>query len=235
MSEFVEECRREWKRLRVPRTIADEMADDLTVDLQEAEADGASVEEVLEAAPATLGPLPPRGRTSEASPGVVRRIGSAIRRSSRWSCSSSPSWRRAPRSWRSWRAPIGSTTPNTSTVFAPGRIIGTAVEGATLWPSNIALNPGRRTVLKRRPTSITIVFGNSGELVVAPARLTIQIAEHTYRSTVTRMAPNTRKSIRIALPAGLPRRFVIRASTRPVPGETNTSNNQAAWRVALPA
>ena len=47
MSHFVEECRREWKRLRVPSAIADEMADDLAADLREAEADGASEEEVL--------------------------------------------------------------------------------------------------------------------------------------------------------------------------------------------
>ena len=47
MSQFVEECRREWKRLRVPRALADEMAEDLAADLREAEADGASEEEVL--------------------------------------------------------------------------------------------------------------------------------------------------------------------------------------------
>ena len=47
MSEFVEECRREWKRLRVPDPIANEMAADLVADLNEAEADGASPEEVL--------------------------------------------------------------------------------------------------------------------------------------------------------------------------------------------
>ena len=47
MSEFVEECRREWKRLRVPDLIANEMAADLAADLREAEAEGASAEEVL--------------------------------------------------------------------------------------------------------------------------------------------------------------------------------------------
>jgi hypothetical protein len=45
--EFVEECRREWKRLRVPGPAANEMAADLEADLKEAEADGASAEEVL--------------------------------------------------------------------------------------------------------------------------------------------------------------------------------------------
>jgi hypothetical protein len=45
--EFIEECRREWRRLRVPDPVADDMAADLAADLEEAEADGASAEEVL--------------------------------------------------------------------------------------------------------------------------------------------------------------------------------------------
>jgi len=45
--EFVEECRQEWKRLRVPDPVANEMAADLEADLKEAEAEGASAEEVL--------------------------------------------------------------------------------------------------------------------------------------------------------------------------------------------
>ena len=47
MSEFVEECRREWRRLGVPDPIANEMAADLTADLEEAEAEGGSAEDVL--------------------------------------------------------------------------------------------------------------------------------------------------------------------------------------------
>jgi len=47
VSEFVDECRREWKRLRVPDPIANEMAADLAADLAEAEAEGVSAEEVL--------------------------------------------------------------------------------------------------------------------------------------------------------------------------------------------
>jgi hypothetical protein len=47
MSRFVKECRREWKRLRVPDAVANEMAADLTADLEEAEAEGASIEDVL--------------------------------------------------------------------------------------------------------------------------------------------------------------------------------------------
>jgi hypothetical protein len=47
VNDFVEQCRREWRRLRVPESVADEMAADLAADLREAEAEGASVEEVL--------------------------------------------------------------------------------------------------------------------------------------------------------------------------------------------
>jgi hypothetical protein len=47
MSDFVEQCRREWKRLNVPDTLAEEMAADLASDLREAESDGVSAEEFL--------------------------------------------------------------------------------------------------------------------------------------------------------------------------------------------
>jgi lysylphosphatidylglycerol synthetase-like protein (DUF2156 family) len=47
VNEFIEECRREWKRLRVPDLVANEMAADLAADLEEAEAEGASPDEVL--------------------------------------------------------------------------------------------------------------------------------------------------------------------------------------------
>ena len=47
MNEFVDECRREWRRLGVPDAVASEMADDLAADLEEAAAEGASAEDVL--------------------------------------------------------------------------------------------------------------------------------------------------------------------------------------------
>lgn len=47
MSGFVDECRREWKRLDVPTQAADEMAAELAADLAEAEAEGVSEAEVL--------------------------------------------------------------------------------------------------------------------------------------------------------------------------------------------
>ena len=47
MTAFVEECRREWRRLGVPDLLADEMATDLEADLEEAQADGVSAAEIL--------------------------------------------------------------------------------------------------------------------------------------------------------------------------------------------
>lgn len=47
MSDFVEQCRREWRRLGVSDPLAEEMAADLASDLAEAEAEGVSAEELL--------------------------------------------------------------------------------------------------------------------------------------------------------------------------------------------
>ncbi len=47
MSDFVEQCRREWRRLRVSDPVAEEMAAELAADLREAEAEGVSAEELL--------------------------------------------------------------------------------------------------------------------------------------------------------------------------------------------
>jgi hypothetical protein len=47
VNKFVKECRREWKRLGVADSVANEMAADLQADLEEAEAEGASIEDVL--------------------------------------------------------------------------------------------------------------------------------------------------------------------------------------------
>jgi hypothetical protein len=70
VSEFVEECRKEWKRLRVPDAVANEMAADLAADLKEAEADGVSAEEVL-----GVGAFDPRAFAASwaAERGVIQR------------------------------------------------------------------------------------------------------------------------------------------------------------------
>ena len=47
MNEFVDECRKEWRRLGVQDSVANEMAAELTTDLAEAEDEGDSAEDVL--------------------------------------------------------------------------------------------------------------------------------------------------------------------------------------------
>lgn len=47
MKDFVDQCRREWRRLGVPSQLLEEMAADLTADLTEAGAEGISVQEYL--------------------------------------------------------------------------------------------------------------------------------------------------------------------------------------------
>ena len=127
-----------------------------------------------------------------------------------------------------------STVTTIAPSLMPGGIIGTAVEGATVAPSNTALSPGRRTILHQRPRSITITFVNRRTRTVALAHLTVQISSHTYHFTASQMVPGSNKRIHITLPADLPRRFTIHATTQPVPGEANIANNRSTWRVAIP-
>jgi hypothetical protein len=47
VNQFIEECRREWRRLRVPKSVAEDMAAELETDLAEARAEGISPEELL--------------------------------------------------------------------------------------------------------------------------------------------------------------------------------------------
>ena len=47
MTDFVEQCRGEWRRLGVPDALAEEMATDLACDLREAETEGVSAQELL--------------------------------------------------------------------------------------------------------------------------------------------------------------------------------------------
>jgi hypothetical protein len=47
VNDFVDQCRHEWARLGVPDAVANEMAADLSADLEEAERDGMAAEEVL--------------------------------------------------------------------------------------------------------------------------------------------------------------------------------------------
>ncbi len=82
-----------------------------------------------------------------------------------------------------------STVTTIAPSLAPGALIGTAVEGARVAPSNTALVPGRRTILRQRPRSITITFVNTSTQTVAAAHLTVEIDRHTYTFTTSRMVP----------------------------------------------
>lgn len=238
MSNFVEECRREWKRLRVPGTIADEMADDLAADLEEAEADGASAEDVLGSGASDARAFAAAWASER---GIVR-----PRRSPRLGdprfvlaalavCIALAAVAAALFATGSFG---GSSTPRQAAVtVAPrlaGQIIGTYIGGATVPPSGIALRAGKRTVLHRRPTAISISFGNSGAVTVDRVTLMLQIGRRRYERTATNVVPNSRRTVRFDLPANLPTRFTLRASTVPVPGETNVYNNHLSWKLRIP-
>jgi hypothetical protein len=47
VNQFVEECRREWRRLRVPKSLANDMAAELESDLAEAADEGVTPEELV--------------------------------------------------------------------------------------------------------------------------------------------------------------------------------------------
>jgi hypothetical protein len=47
VNQFIEDCRREWRRLRVPKSTADDMAAELEADLAEARSDGTPPEELV--------------------------------------------------------------------------------------------------------------------------------------------------------------------------------------------
>lgn len=79
MTAYVEECLREWERLGVPDSLADEMAAELEADLAEAQADGVSATEIL-------GESDPRlfAATWATERGLVPDPAPKIRRRRRW-------------------------------------------------------------------------------------------------------------------------------------------------------
>ena len=238
MSSFVEECRREWKRLRVPGMIADEMAGDLAADLEEAEADGASAEDVLGSAASD-----PRAFAAAwaGERGIVRPRRS-VRLGDRRFVPAAVALCLALAAvvavlFAIWSLRGGSSTPTAVVTVAPrvaGQIIGTYIDGATVPPSGIALSTRKRTVLQRRPAAISVSFGNSGTITVGQVTLRLQIGPRLYERTATNMLPNSRRTVRFDLPANLPRNFSIRASTVPVPGEANLTNNHVTWKLRVP-
>jgi hypothetical protein len=81
MSEFLDACRREWRRLGVPDPVAGEMAAELTADLEEAEAEGVAPEELL-----GTGVFDPAGFAAvwARERGVVPAPPAAVRHGRRW-------------------------------------------------------------------------------------------------------------------------------------------------------
>jgi hypothetical protein len=47
VNQFIDECRREWRRLRVPKSVADDMAAELQADLADAAKEGVPPEDVV--------------------------------------------------------------------------------------------------------------------------------------------------------------------------------------------
>jgi hypothetical protein len=251
VSDFVEECRREWKRLRVPAGPAEEMADDLAADLHEAEAEGAFPEEVLgdgAADPRAFAAAWARER------GLVR-----------------PRWSDRLRTRQTLVAGVAlvallavgavlgsilssshpSSPPNAATrvvtVVAKhdgrqtfvsnlhGTITGTSILSARLSPAGLRLAPNlpRVHVLVRPPTAITTTVRNSGSTTIASVTLVVQVDHRTLTRRLSKIVPNAQRRVTVLLPARLPDHFTIRVFTRPVPGEHNTSNNAATWKIRL--
>jgi hypothetical protein len=244
VTDFVEECRREWKRLRVPSGPAGEMADDLAADLREAEAEGAFLEEVL-----GDGASDPRA-FAEAwarERGLVR-----------------PRWSDRLRTRRALLAGIGlvgllgvgaalgailtgshSTPPPnaaTATSFVSSLpsgfravLVGSSISSVRLSPGDVRLSPNvpLRHPIRSRPARLTAVVRNSGQTTLALVRVLVRIDHRTLTGTIQDLAPSTEKRVTIALPSHLPARFTVSVGTLPVAGETNRSNNSAAWKIAV--
>jgi hypothetical protein len=252
VSDFVDECRREWKRLRVPAGPAEEMADDLAADLREAEADGAFPEEVLgdgAADPRAFaaawarerGLVRPRGSDRLRTRGVLiggvafvallvvgALLGSILRFSHR-----APFGPRAETVVRIVRT--HGTTAFVSSLAPTKSIVGTEILKARLMPAGIQLQPRIALVhrIERRPTSITTIVRNSGVTSIARVTLVVEVDHKRFERTLTQFARNTERTISIPLPSLLPEHFTISVHTRPVPGERNLSNNSAAWKISL--
>ncbi len=245
MSDFVEQCRREWKRLRVPAAAADEMADDLAADLAEAEADGADPEELLgdgaadpqafaEAWARERRLVPPRRLARLRSPralafGVVLTVLAALAAVVAATRLSSTQPTRPANA-------VSVQSPHFTSVFRTRmKIIGTEVFGVRLAPSNTLLAPrdGRVMVIRRLPTMVAATIKNSGETLLPRVEVVVAVAGRGYARTTSALRPGSQRTLHFRLPSGLPDRFVLRVRTVPVQGETNASNNQASWRIRV--
>jgi hypothetical protein len=245
VSDFVEECRREWKRLRVPTSSADEMAADLSADLREAERDGAVPEDVL-----GTGAMDPRAFAAAWAEerGLVRQ----------------PWWQRlqgrhawlrgvplaglfclaalAAVAWLVWHGgtgkPFNTATPskNGATAFANGRITGTAILACELSPAGVRLKPdqeGGEIGIHQPPRSLTAVIRNSGNVTLGEVVLIMRVGKHSYLRRIHKLPGAYTRKVSISLPRNLPARFTVSLRTRPVPNERNMTNNYSVWRIKV--
>jgi hypothetical protein len=241
VSDFVEECRREWKRLRVPSGPAEEMADDLAADLREAEAEGAFPEEVLgngaddprafaAAWARERGLIQPHWSDRLRSRGVLLAAGVLLALLALGAALASVFL-----SSGDGRTDVVTYSPAPSTEPIRGQITGTSIGGARLLPSGARLLSGTRLryMVDRQPRSISTTVVNSGLVRVSRVTLVIEVDGKRISRTLHDLLPDGRRKVVVPLPEHLPARYTIRVRTLPVPGEGNTANNSSAWKIAV--
>jgi hypothetical protein len=249
MSGFVDEARREWKRLGVPDLAADEMADDLRADIEEAERDGASAADLLgasvndprgfAAAWASERGLVPLGRERRrlgrrwwiaaavlavAAVAIIGVLTAHVTKSRKIIIT------------RAGHAPLANQIQQLAAQQQQSRIIGTEVYSVLLLPGNVKLSED--TVPKRvgRPSEIAVLVKNTGGSPLAQVHVLLRLgAAYTASGETGPLRPSFVRYVRFRIPRTLvlSANLLIGASTLPVPGERNLSNNRRIWHVRL--
>jgi hypothetical protein len=235
-SDFVEECRREWRRLRVPAVSAEEMADDLTADLREAEADGAFPEEVL-----GDGAADPRAFAAAwaTERGLVRPRRFAWLRSRGAVVVLVVVLLLAVALVAVFQGRGGTVAPRppatSQSTLVPYReqIAGTEVYSAVVMPGHVQIAQSGRTavVLARRPTELVATIKNSGTTTVREVTLVVVVARHRFTRTTGPLRTGGRRDVTFTLPVILPSQFILSVRTERVPGERNLANNQVSRHI----
>jgi hypothetical protein len=247
MSGFVDQARREWKRLGVPDGAADEMADDLRADIEEAERDGASAADLLgasvndprgfAAAWASERGLVPAGRR----PGRRRWIIGAVLVAVAVVAVVLAGTAHLTKSRRIVGTPTGQASlANQIQALAAQRqrstVVGTEVVNVALMPDNVRLSEDTAPKLVGRPSVIAVSVKNTGESAIAGVRVTLRLGAAYSASRESKpLAPADSQWVRFTIPRtlSLPAELSIVASTRLLPNERNASNNRRIWHVRL--
>ncbi len=162
MIEFIEQCRGEWKRLGVPDPIANEMAADLTADIEEAQAEGGSAEDVLgdslfdprRFAAAWAGA---RGVIAPADPGPVGPFPLPGRERSRWY---------RPAAALALAAAVGLVA-----LAAAALVVGRHGSAVAAPVSRVLQGPGSARLFGPGPASFPLRLSMSGPSFAAPAAI----------------------------------------------------------------